>query len=171
EMAACDKCHQMLNTQEECRPGVWQTPGHESLLLLHERSADAMFYDTDHRLVGWLTPPQAVERDRTAVQVDLRTHQPVGPAWIDRERLTQHLHRSRSIGPTQVDYATSQGLPQVPFPASGKTPACGGRLDPLGPMPSQRLDMTPRTLAQVRQTRVQEPRPAAQLPRAVVGPH
>src|SRR5262245_41509039 len=35
-------------------------------------------------------------------------------------------------------------------------------------MPSQRLDMTPRTLAQVRQTRVQEPRPDAQLPRAVV---
>jgi len=50
-----------------------------------------MLSNTDHRLVGWLTPPQAIERDRTSVQVDRRTHQPVRPAGIDRERLTQHL--------------------------------------------------------------------------------
>jgi len=151
----------MLNTQEGCCPGVCQAPGHEALLLLYERSSDSMLHDTDHRLVSGFTPPQAAERDRTSVQVDVRTHQPVWPALIDRELLTQHLHRSLPIGPTQVDHAATQGLPQVQLPASGETSAGGRRLDPLGPMPTQRLDVTQRTLAQVRQVRLPQSRMAS----------
>src|SRR5687768_12695584 len=103
----------MLNTPAWCRPGVRQTPGREATLLLHERPSDPMLHDTDHRLVCWLTPPQAAERDRAPVQIDLRTHQPVGPALVDRELLAQHLHLSLPIGPAQVDHAAPQWLPQV----------------------------------------------------------
>src|SRR5437870_958124 len=124
----------MLNTQEWCRPGVGQAPGREATLLVHERSSDSMLHDTDHRLVCWFTPSQAVERERAPVQVDLRTHQPVGPALIDRELLAQHLHLSLPVGSTQVDHAATQRLPQIHLPALGETPACGGCLDPLGPM-------------------------------------
>src|SRR5436305_7241641 len=109
----------MLNTPEWCRPGVRRAPGRDAKLLFHERSSDPMLHDTDHRLVCWLTPPQAVEGDRAPVQVDLRTHQPVGPAWIDRERLAQHLHLSLPVGPTQVDQAATQRLSQTQLPVLG----------------------------------------------------
>jgi len=77
------------------------------------------------RLVGRFTPPQSVERDRPAAQIDLCSHQPVQPVRIDGKALPQHFRRPRPVRATQVDQPAAQRLLQIQFPAARETPSRG----------------------------------------------
>src|SRR5438046_8350556 len=79
------------------RPEAPEAPGRAGALVLTSGPPDPMFHYLEHRLIGRLPPPQAVERDRARHQIDLRAHQAVGPVGIDLETLPQHLSFPRRV--------------------------------------------------------------------------
>ncbi len=66
----------------------------------------------DERLIEGFAAPQPVATDLLLIEVDLATHEPVRPEWIDPQQMAQHFHRSRFAGASQVnDASRGSGLP------------------------------------------------------------
>lgn len=63
-------------------------------------------------LIGRFAATKPVAPDLCLTEVDLATHESVGPEWIEPQQMAQHLHRARFAGASQVnDDSCGSGLP------------------------------------------------------------
>lgn len=63
-------------------------------------------------LIEGVAATKPVTTDLLLIEVDLATHEPMGPEWIDRQQMAEHFHRSRFAGASQVnDVSRGSGLP------------------------------------------------------------
>jgi hypothetical protein len=75
-------------------------------------SWESVGHSGDEGLIEGFAATKSVATDLLLIEVDLATHEPVGPEWIDRQQMAEHFHRSRFAGTSQVnDASRGSGLP------------------------------------------------------------
>jgi len=66
----------------------------------------------DEGLIEGFAPTKPVATDLLLIEVDLATHEPVGPEWINQQQMAEHFDHSRFTGASQVnDASRGSGLP------------------------------------------------------------